>query len=293
MAVRSVSVLRPVVKWAGGKTRLLHELLACAPAGPVGTYAEPFCGGAALFFALASEAPPRFARAVLADRNPELVALYRVLRDDVDALVAALAQYRNERELYYEVRDVDPTSLSDVERGARLLFLNKTCFNGLWRVNAKGRFNVPFGRYASPRILDEPRLRAAARALVGADIHLGDFSEVTGRLAAGDFVYFDPPYVPLSKTAAFTAYASGGFSQGDQTRLRDELRALRERGVRAALSNADTPETRALYKEFFVRRVSMPRAINSNPDKRGEIGELLVTTFRPARRRAAAMRARP
>jgi DNA adenine methylase len=268
-------LVRPIVKWAGGKTRLLSSLKPHVPK-QIKTYAEPFAGGAALFFALAGEAPRRFEGAVLNDANPELVACYRAIQRHVDDVIAALGKYRYDRTLYYKTRDRDTAQMSDVERAARFIFLNRTCYNGLWRVNAKGKFNVPFGRYRDPRICDPDALRAASWALAGTTIHNGDFTTVTRELGAGDFVYFDPPYVPVSKTADFTSYAAGGFGASDQARLVSEIRRLRTAGARVVLSNADTPETRALYKGFKKVTVEAPRPINSNAQKRGPARELVV-----------------
>ncbi|HWL86871.1 MAG TPA: DNA adenine methylase [Polyangiaceae bacterium] len=272
------------MKWAGGKSRLVPELRARIPAS-IRTYAEPFAGGAALFFALAGEPPQKrrpgriYERAVLADRNEDLLACYRAVRDDVEALIEALGHYRYDADLFYATRDVDPTTLDDVARGARFIFLNRTCFNGLWRVNASGKFNVPFGRYTNPRILDPDVLRAASHALQGVALEVADFSEVTRDMGPGDFVYFDPPYVPVSDTADFTSYASGGFGRPDQERLVAEFRALRERGAKAMISNADTEETRSLYADFAVYVVRAARNINSDPTKRGETNELLVQSW--------------
>lgn len=278
--------MKPIVKWAGGKTRLLGELLTRVPT-TMRAYAEPFSGGAALFFAVASEragvAKGRrtFEKAFLADQNEDLIACYRATRDEVDALVEALGKYHYDKKLFYETRELDPRSMSDVERGARFIFLNRTCFNGLWRVNSRGQFNVPFGRYTNPRILDEKGLRAASVLLQGVDLRVADFTAVTALLGAGDFVYFDPPYVPASKTADFTAYSSIGFGDKDQQRLVDEFRALKKKGVLALLSNADTPGTRELYKEFSTHVVHAPRAINSDSTKRGDTPELLVASWGP------------
>jgi DNA adenine methylase len=282
----SVTPVKPIVKWAGGKTRLLGELLQRIPTR-FGTYAEPFAGGAALFFALAGEAAGKgrdrraFQRAILGDQNDELVACYRAVKRDVGAVIEALGAYKHDRDLFYVTRDRVTAGMTEVERAARLLFLNRTCYNGLWRVNASGKFNVPFGRYKNPRILDEDALRAASRALRGVDIVHGDFLAITSKLGAGDFVYLDPPYVPLSKTAAFTSYAKAGFTAPDQERLARELHALKARGVMAMLSNADTPETRALYRGFALTLVPVPRSINSDPLKRGDARELIVTTYGP------------
>jgi len=166
-----------------------------------------------------------------------------------------------------------------LERGARLLFLNRTCFNGLWRENSKGKFNVPFGTYKNPRILDPLLLERAAAALAGVKLTSEDFADACGRLGVGDFVYFDPPYVPATKTASFTAYSASGFTMADQLRLVALLGDLAKRGVKAMLSNADTPETRELYAGFRVRAVSARRPINSDPRKRGAAGELIVMNF--------------
>jgi DNA adenine methylase len=273
--------VKPIVKWAGGKSRLLGELVSRVPT-QVRTFAEPFAGGAALFFALSEEAEAHrrtMKHAVLADMNSELVACYRAVRDDVDAVIEALRAYRYDRALYYATRDQETHGLPDAERAARLIFLNRTCFNGLWRVNAAGKFNVPFGRYTNPRILDEATLRDASRALARAQILEADFAEATRLLSKGDFVYFDPPYVPVSRTASFTSYASGGFGWDAHVRLADEFRRLHADGASVLLSNADTPEVRALYEDFACYVVRMPRMINSNASKRGDTGELLVASW--------------
>ncbi len=273
-----MKMAKPIVKWAGGKARLLPELLARVPT-EIRTYAEPFAGGAALFFALARDPSRSFRRAVLADQNEDLVACYRAIRDDVESLIVALGAYRYDKELFYATREKDPRRMSDVERGARLIFLNHTCFNGLWRVNSKGKFNVPFGRYTNPRILDEAGLRAASALLQRARIVKSDFAAVTRELSAGDFVYLDPPYVPLSKTASFTAYASDGFGPEDQSRLRAQLVELKARGVFVMVSNADTPETRELYRGFAMHVVRAGRVINADVSKRGDTTELLVVSW--------------
>jgi DNA adenine methylase len=247
----------------------------------MGTYYEPFCGGAALFFALANEEAPRFRQAVLVDQNADLMAFYTALRDDVDALLRALRKYRYDRDLFYEVRAQSTTKLSTIERGARFLFLNKTCFNGLWRVNSKGQFNVPFGTYKNPKIVDEPSLREASSRLQHVALKHGDFLAVTKRAKSGDFVYFDPPYVPLSRTAQFTAYHSDGFGPDDQQRLRDEMKRLAQADVHVVLSNHDTEDARALYRGFWGCSVGVRRSINSDITKRGLTGELIVSSVKP------------
>jgi DNA adenine methylase len=291
----------PVVKWAGGKARLLDRLLARLPEGRFSTYAEPFCGGGAMFFRLSAYEEPLFDRAILADKNGELVALYTAIKKQVKPLIERLRVYQDEHysldaearsKHFYVVREQKPKT--DVERGARLLFLNKTCFNGLWRVNSSGRFNVPFGKYAKPRILDAAVLQAAHRALQKATIIHDDFSVVTKSLKKGDFAYFDPPYVPVSKTANFTAYSSP-FGPEEQERLAKELARLRKVGVRAMLSNAATAEMIALYEghEFHVGRIHAARAINSDPSKRGTVEELVVTTYDESKQSKSAVPARP
>ncbi len=275
---------KPIVKWAGGKSRLLGELLERVPRR-VKTYAEPFAGGAALFFALASERARgvrSFERAILSDRNEELVACYRAVRDDVGAVIDALGPFHHDRELFYTVRAQSTAGMSDVERAARFIFLNRTCFNGLWRVNSEGRFNVPFGKYKKPLIRDVDGLRAASHALKDVDVLAKDFADVTNGLGRGDFVYLDPPYVPLSRTASFTAYAKDGFSPTDQDRLARELRGMKRRRVNAMLSNADTPVTRALYHGLSCHVVRAPRSISCDGATRRDTGELVVTTWEPA-----------
>jgi DNA adenine methylase len=277
------------VKWAGGKSKLLGALVPLVPK-KMRTYVEPFAGGAALFFAIAREKP--FKRAILCDQNEELIACYRAVKNDPAAVIRKLQRdYRYDAELFYRVREESTTGKTDIERASRFIFLNKTFFNGLWRVNSRGKFNVPFGRYDNPKILDPDALLAASAALAEAELVVGDFSRATEALGKDDFVYFDPPYDPVSSTADFTAYARGGFSMDDQRRLAKEMRRLHGLGVRVMLSNADTKKMRDLYRAFFVQRVRVPRSINSAPDKRGAVGELLVTTYKtPQKQRETSAR---
>jgi DNA adenine methylase len=292
-------VARPVVKWAGGKSRLVPRLVELMPPGDIGTYAEPFMGGAAMFFHLAAQPKRRFANAVLSDMNADLVALYQSIQSRLDTLVDRVRALRDEHmrregkkrsDHYYEVRDRDASKMKPIDRAARLLFLNKTCFNGLWRVNASGKFNVPYGRYDKPKILDVAVLKAARDALDGVKIVLGDYKKVTRDLAPGDFAYFDPPYVPLSKTSSFTSYAKDGFGPKEQEELASELRRLASIGVSAMLSNAYSAETRTLYSGLRQTKVPAARAINSDPKKRGDVDEIVVMTYTdatPARRAAS------
>lgn len=260
---------RPFLKWAGGKSQLLGGLRAKVPAS-FGRYFEPFLGGGALFFAL------RPSRGVLSDVNREIIDCYTAVRDDVTGLVAALRDHRYESKHYYAVRDTDPAKLSLLERAARTIFLNKTGFNGLYRVNRAGKFNVPFGRYAKPAICDEDNLRACSAALANVELVAGDFETAASRAAAGDFVYFDPPYVPLSRTAAFTAYAPGGFDLGAQARLAAFFGKLADRGVALLLSNSDVPEIRKLYARYRIDTIEASRVINCKATRRGPVNELLV-----------------
>ncbi len=270
--------LRPILKWAGGKSRLLPAILARLP-DRIETYFEPFAGGAAVFFAVCAER--RFRRAVLSDVNAELMDVYRGVKRDVASVVTLLGEHqrRHDQEYYYEVRQAAPGPMDLVERAARLIYLNKTGYNGLYRVNRAGQFNVPFGRYKNPNICDEERLRAAARALRHVTLETLDFEQLCEQPAPGDAVYFDPPYVPLSKTASFTAYHSSEFGEREHRRLAQTLGRLKRRRVAAVLSNSDTALTRELYDKrgFATERVWMARPINSKVAGRGGVAELLVT----------------
>ena len=267
----------PFLKWAGGKRQLLPRILDLAPAR-IDTYYEPFVGGGAVFFALA--AARRFGRAVLGDANPELVNCYQIVRDDVEAVIALLQDHRNTRAAYYRVRGQQLTKLTPAERAARVIYLNRCGYNGLYRVNRDGQFNVPFGSYAKPKICDVPRLRAASRVLKGVDLVCGDFRDVLARRAPSeqDFVYLDPPYVPISKTASFTSYAARDFGPEDQRRLADVLSSLSRDSIPAVLSNSYCRDTRALYVGLKIQRVPARRAINSVGGGRGPVSEILVRT---------------
>jgi DNA adenine methylase len=264
----------PIVKWVGGKSKLLPELARRMPTS-FRRYHEPFLGGGALYFHVAPRA------ALLADGNAELIGCYQAVREDVDGVVAALAAHRAEHSesYYYAVRDGwnRAARATPAQRAADFIYLNKTCYNGLWRVNSRGGFNVPAGRYVNPGILDAERLRAASALLAGAQLRAGPFEAVVEDAWRGDFVYFDPPYHPLSATADFTSYTAGGFDAGDQERLASVFARLDERGCAVMLSNSDTPFTRRLYARWRVERVLCARAVNSRADRRGAVAEILVT----------------
>jgi DNA adenine methylase len=262
---------RPFLKWAGGKARLLEQYRLFIP--PFKTYYEPFLGGGALFFYL----QPSYA--VLSDINPELVNVYQCIRNHVDAVITQLEHHAQQhcRDYYYKVRAQE---LNDpIERAARLLYLNKTCFNGLYRVNRAGKFNVPMGRYQNPKICDHHLLLAASAALQSATILERSFDHIL-QDAHGeeDFVYFDPPYYPLSATSDFTAYSQTAFTTTNQETLRDIFAILAQRGVKTMLSNSDCPFIRNLYKGYTIKNITAARVINSNPDKRGKIQEVLVVS---------------
>jgi DNA adenine methylase len=266
----------PFLKWAGGKRQIVGTILEVAPAR-IDTYYEPFVGGGAVFFALAGQG--RFRRAVLADANAELIRCYQAVRDEVDPVIEALSAYRYDRAFYYRVRERDPARLTRAGRAARLIYLNRCGFNGLYRVNSKGRFNVPFGRYRNPVLCDPAKLRTAAAALKRAELLCADFEGTLDGARARDFVYLDPPYVPLSPTSSFTAYEQRGFDLEDQHRLARLLRRLGARGVPALLSNSNCGVTRDLYRGLRPRRVAARRAINSAAHRRGAVDELLVKSF--------------
>lgn len=264
---------RPFLKWAGGKKQLLAQYWPLFPQ-QFGRYFEPFLGGGAVFFALQPH------NAVLSDTNGELVNAYQCVTDRLPEVVVELQKHRYEKQYYYSVRAMDPENLDKPARAARTIFLNRTGFNGLYRLNKSGQFNVPFGRYSDPKICDTAHLKSCARALKGSHIAQGGFQTVLSQARRGDFVYFDPPYHPRSKTANFTQYVAGGFGEASQQELAETFRALTERGVLCMLSNSDTELIRELYKDFDVRTVWANRAVNVNASLRGKITEVVVLNYR-------------
>jgi DNA adenine methylase len=269
----------PFLKWVGGKRQLLPELLkAVEVAGTFRHYHEPFLGGGALFFALARTGQLE-GRAYLSDLNQNLMDAWLGVRDHVDQVVRILKEHRKHHSeaYFYRLRDRVPRTLAT--RAARIIYLNKTCYNGLYRENSKGRFNAPFGRYANPRICDEDNLRAVSAALGRARLDTRHFRSVLKYARRGDLVYFDPPYVPLSKTADFTSYSKEGFGAGEQAGLADVFARLANRGVKVVLTNSMTDYTVELYREFYVYQVLANRVVNSRADSRGKVAEALVTSF--------------
>lgn len=275
---------KPFLKWAGGKTALLPQLLEAAPE-QIGTYYEPFLGGGALFFALQEEG--RFQRAVLSDSNKELINAYTQVRDNVQGLIRALnvhqRKYRaadDRAEYYYKIRSKRLTC--DLGGAANLIFMNKTGYNGLYRVNSKGQFNVPHGRYKNPTICDEDNLRGASKALQGVDLRVADFADAPSVAGRADFVYFDPPYVPVSETSHFTSYTAQEFGAAEQSRLATTAGELAGRGSRVVLSNSGHPDVAAMYRHecFELAHVEARRNINANAARRGVVREFLIRSIR-------------
>lgn len=269
----------PFLKWVGGKRQLLPELLRrIGRLATFGAYHEPFVGGGALFFELWSRG--RLSGPVrLSDNNPNLIAAYEGVKYAVEQVIELLREHarRHDKEHYYATRAARPDSLA--AQAARIIYLNRTCFNGLFRENSRGEFNVPMGRYVNPRICDEANLRAAAEALRDVRIDTAPFDSVVEAAAPGDLVYFDPPYHPVSATANFTAYQRDGFGEDDQRALAGVFRALDANGVHVLLSNSCTEFVRGLYADFVVENVSASRCVNSRADRRGPVWEVLVGNF--------------
>lgn len=265
----------PFLKWAGGKGQLLDQLEKFLPA-EYRTYFEPFLGGGALFFRLLPK------RAILSDSNPDLINAFQVVRDKPRELMEALDNHRPHRrskDYFYKVRAMDPGDMDAMERAARTIFLNKTCYNGLYRVNSQGRFNVPYGSYTNPTLYDRDNLLAASAALQGKTILAKDYRDSLKVAREGDFVYLDPPYQPLSPTASFTGYTKDAFNRADQEGLAALFRKMHKQGCRLLLSNSATPYIRGLYAGFTMEAVKAARAINCKGSGRGAIDELLVMSY--------------
>lgn len=273
---------KPFVKWVGGKRQLLKQFRMMNLYPPekfdpkTGKYFEPFVGGGAVFFDLLPE------RAYLSDLNFELVATYNAIKNNVDGVIKSLKKHKYNKEHFLKIRAKVPSHLSEIEIASRFIFLNKTCFNGLYRVNGSGQFNVPFGQYSNPLICDEENLRRVSTALKNVEIKHQDYKEVLKLAKKGDFVYFDPPYYPVSKTASFTGYTAESFLDKEQIELRDTVLELTKRGCYVMLSNSDTPFINKIYsghRGIRVTKVEAGRAINSSGTGRGKITEVLVTNY--------------
>lgn len=272
-------LVAPVLKWVGGKRQLLETFQPLLPDN-ITTYCEPFVGGGAMFFHLQPDV------AYINDINPELILVYSVIKKTVDSLISELEKYENTAEQFYTVRGWDRdkdyySSLSDIQKAARVLYLNKTCFNGLYRVNNAGEFNAPFGNYRNPNIVNASVLRAVSEYLNAADIHMTtvDYTKALEFVPKGSFVYLDPPYDPVSETASFTGYSKGGFSRADQIRLRECCDSLTSRGIKFMLSNSATAFIMEQYAAYNITTVQAKRSVNSVASKRGDIDEVVVRNY--------------
>lgn len=270
-------LLSPILKWVGGKRQLLSEIIPLIDES-CDNYVEPFIGGGAVLFRLQPK------KAIINDYNTELINVYRTVRDDLDGLVALLKKHEkyNSSDYYYEVRALDRTpdfdKMSNSEKAARIIYLNKTCYNGLYRVNSLGQFNSPYGKYKNPNIVNEVVLRAISKYLNGNEISIrsGDYKDVLNDIEKNSFVYLNPPYMPISSSSSFTGYTEGGFGYDKQVELKEECDKLNSKGVHFLQSNSDCEEIRELYKAYRIKVVKANRAINSDAKKRGQINEVLI-----------------
>ena len=271
-------LVTPVLKWVGGKRQLITQITELLPSR-YATYYEPFIGGGAVFFHLQRK------KVVINDFNSELVNVYKTIQSDVEALIEDLKKHKNESDYFYEIRALDRSDafseLTNIEKASRVVYLNKTCFNGLYRVNRSGEFNTPFGRYKNPNIVNEITLRAVHEYLKTNDITIlnQDFASIFDNIKKNDFVYLDPPYDPVSKSSNFTGYNQGGFSTDDQIRLRELCDRLNKKGVKFLLSNSATDFIKEEYKDYQINIVKATRSINSNAKKRGAVDEVLIRNY--------------
>ncbi|MBQ8418787.1 MAG: DNA adenine methylase [Clostridia bacterium] len=272
-------LVTPVVKWVGGKRQLLDEIIPLLPS-KITSYCEPFLGGGAVLFALQPK------NAIVNDINTDLITVYEVIRDDIENLIESLRKHENTPDYFYAIRDMDRNkenyqNISKIEKASRLIFLNKTCFNGLFRVNSSGEFNSPFGHYKNPNIVNEPVLRAVNKyfSMNHIQFYHEDFSNVLNKLERGCFVYLDPPYDPISDTANFTGYNKGGFDRTEQIRLKNCCDDLTARGIKFMLSNSATPFIKDLYCDYHINIVKAIRAINADASKRGAVEEVLINNY--------------
>lgn len=270
-------MVNPILKWVGGKRQLLSEIMPLIPKN-YSTYVEPFVGGAAVLF----ELQPK--KAIINDYNNELINVYEVIRDYPEDLIEEL-KYHNENnnsDYFYKVRSMDREqeykNLSKVKKAARIIYLNKTCYNGLYRVNSAGQFNSPYGKYVNPKIVDITTIRAVSKFFNQNKINIcnSDYKDVLKGLRKGAFVYLDPPYMPISSSSSFTGYTEGGFSYTQQKELKEQCDKLKKKGIPFLQSNSDCIEIRELYSEYKILTVKAKRNINSRGNSRGEINEVLI-----------------
>ena len=273
-------LVAPFLKWVGGKRQIIPEILTHLPKNISSlNYCEPFIGGGALFFHLEPK------KAIINDYNDELINVYKVIKNNLEELLLDLKKHQNTSEYFYQIRGVDRQPLFDdltnVQHASRIIYLNKTCFNGLYRVNSLGEFNSPFGRYTNPNIVNEPVLRAVSKYLNSSDITIlsGDYEKVLNAVTADTFVYLDPPYHPISESSNFTGYVQGGWSEKHQIRLKKACDDLDKKGVKFLLSNSAAPFIKELYSEYEIHSINANRSINSVGEKRGQIEELLIKNY--------------
>lgn len=274
------SPIAPILKWMGGKRQLLPEIRKFLPADfPDLRYYEPFLGGGAVLFSL----QPR--NAVVNDYNAALMNVYRVIKDFPNELILALKEHKNEKSYYYSIRELDRNGglerLDNIQQAARILYLNKTCYNGMFRVNNSGQFNVPFGNYKNPRIVNEKGIKAISNYFNKNNITLktGDYRKALSRIGTQSFVYIDPPYYPLSETSSFTGYIEGGWSKQQQEELKDFCDKLDSKGIRFLLSNSSTAFITNLYRDYNTRTVQATRMVNSKVNGRGLVDEVLICNY--------------
>ena len=262
---------KPFLKWVGGKQQLLKHLHNQLPR-KYDYYIEPFLGGGALFFSMFSK------KALIADSNAELINAYIVVRDNLDGLIEALRTHVNDSDYYYKIRALKPYELSSVDRASRFIYLNKTCYNGLYRVNSKNEFNVPFGKYKNPTICDSRVLKVASRALQGVNIQATYFQNILTNIPENSFVYLDPPYLPV-KFNSFVSYSKKGFGLEEHEALASCFEALTDKGVKILLSNSNTDWVIDRYSDYKIIKVNARRSVNSNGKKRGDVTELLIRNY--------------
>lgn len=277
---RKNPLVSPILKWVGGKRQLLDSIEQLIP--KCSTYYEPFIGGGAVLF---SRQPDK---AVINDSNPELINVYLTIKNEPEALIEKLKEHKvnSSEEYFYSIRALDRDkevfeNMTNVERAARIIYLNKTCYNGLFRVNSSGEFNSPWGKYKNPNITNETTINALHTYFNKANITIkcGDYKDALKGIRKGAFVYFDPPYMPISSSASFTGYTAGGFGEQEQIALKEQCDALDAKGIKFLLSNSSCPFIEDLYKDYIIEHVNAKRAINANPEKRGEIKEVLVRNY--------------
>jgi len=266
------------IKWAGGKKQLLEQFKPLFPK-KIERYFEVFVGGGAVLFYIIKNYNPKYV--FISDINRELINTYEVIKNDVENLIEELKKLKeiHSKEVYYKIRAEDPKLLSPLTRASRFIYLNKTCFNGLYRVNSKGQFNVPIGSYKNPSICQEKDLREISKLLQDVEIKVMSFGEITKLAKKGDFIYFDPPYYPLKKGQSFTTYTKGNFLEKEQKQLAKVFKELDKKGCKVMLSNSDTKFIKDLYKEFNINFVKASRMINCQGDKRGKINEIVITNY--------------